>query len=86
MVLKEFLFFSACLCLELAFADLVKLEDQPRCRSHTIVCPCLGHRGVKLNVTVELNTCGVDDLIGKKSVCNREAILTKCRKGKVINF
>lgn len=84
MVFKKILTLSACLYLVLAFADLEKVEYRSKCRPTTIVCPCTDENGVQLNVTVK--TCLVNHLTGKKSVCDEEAILTKCKRGKVVNF
>ena len=85
MISKEILILSACLYLELAFADLEKLEHRSKCRSKTILCPCIDENGLQLNLTVK--TCLVDHHIAvKKSVCNGEAIITKCKRGEVVNL
>lgn len=84
MISKKILFFSACLYLALAFAALEKLEHRSKCRSKTILCPCMDKNGVRLNVTVK--TCLVDHLTGKKSVCKGEAVIAKCKRGEVVNF
>jgi len=84
MISKEILFFSACLYLALALVDLEKLENRPKCRSKTILCPCMNKNGLRLNVTAK--TCLGAYLIGKKSVCKGEAIVAKCKRGEVVNF
>ena len=45
MISKKILILSACLYLELAFADLEKLEHRSKCRSKTILCPCMDENG-----------------------------------------
>lgn len=85
MISKKILILSACLYLELAFADLEKLEHRSKCRSKTITCPCMDENGVQLNVTVK--TCLVDHhLAVKKYVCNGEAVIAKCKRGEAVNF
>ena len=84
MISKKILFFSACLYLALAFAELEKLEHLSKCRSKTILCPCMNKNGLRLKVTAK--TCLVDHLIGKKSVCKGEAIIAKCKRGEVVDF
>ena len=84
MISKETLILNACVYLALAFAELEKLEHRSKCLSKTILCPCMAKNGVQLNVTVK--TCLADHLTGKKSVCKMEAILAKCKRGKVESF
>ena len=85
MISKKILILSACLYLELAFADLEKLEHRSKCRSKTILCPCMDENGVQLNVTVK--TCLVDHHLAVKNfVCNGKVITAKCKRGEVVNF